>query len=63
MNDPIVDEVRKYRDEHARRFDYDLGRICEDYRSKHAIYLERLKKMPVGNDEGRHTVDRKTVNK
>ena len=30
MNDPILDEIRKYRDEHAARFNYDL----------HAIYLD-----------------------
>jgi len=30
MTDPIVDEIRKYRDEHARKFDYDLGAICAD---------------------------------
>ena len=28
MNDPIVEEVRKYRDEHARQFNYDLDAIC-----------------------------------
>jgi len=30
MNDPIVDEVRRIRDEHAAGFNYDL----------HAIYLD-----------------------
>lgn len=28
--DPIVEEVRKARDEHAARFDYDLERIFAD---------------------------------
>ncbi len=28
--DPIVEEVRKVRDEHAAKFDYDLRRIFED---------------------------------
>lgn len=37
MNDPIVDEVRKYRDEHARKFNYDLDAICADL-------MERQKK-------------------
>lgn len=32
MNDPIVAEVRRIRDEHARRFDYDLAAICADIR-------------------------------
>lgn len=30
MNDPIVAEVRKFRDEHARAFNYDLDAICAD---------------------------------
>ena len=32
MNDPIVEEVRKVRDEHAQRFNYDLAAICADIR-------------------------------
>ncbi|VGO12316.1 hypothetical protein PDESU_00867 [Pontiella desulfatans] len=34
MNDPIVEEVRKYRDEHARKFNYDLDAIVEDLISR-----------------------------
>ncbi len=45
MIDPIIEEVRKYRDEHARRFNYDLDMICEDLRSRHAQNLERLKQI------------------
>ncbi len=30
MIDPIVDEVRKYRAEHARKFNFDLHAICAD---------------------------------
>ena len=30
MDDPIVDEVRKARDEYARKFNYDLDAICRD---------------------------------
>ncbi len=32
MSDPIVDEVRRHRMEHTRKFDGDLKRICEDLR-------------------------------
>ncbi len=32
--DPIVDEVRKAREELASRFDYDLGRISEFLREE-----------------------------
>ena len=36
MNDPIIDEIRKYRDEHAKAFNYDLKLICEDLRKRQA---------------------------
>ena len=32
MNDPIVEEVRRYRMEHTRKCGGDLTRICEDLR-------------------------------
>ncbi len=32
MKDPIVEEVRKHRAEHTRRFNGDLRLICEDLR-------------------------------
>lgn len=32
--DPIVEEVRKARDEHAARFDYDLARIFADLKQQ-----------------------------
>lgn len=33
MKDPIVEEVRKHRAEHTRRFGGDLAAICADLRS------------------------------
>jgi hypothetical protein len=45
MTDPIVEEVRKYRDNHARKFNYDLNLICEDLRNKHPQNIERLAKI------------------
>jgi hypothetical protein len=30
IDDPIVDEVRRIRDEYARQFNYDLDAICAD---------------------------------
>jgi len=32
MRDPILEEVWQARDEHARRFNYDLKKICADLR-------------------------------
>lgn len=49
-NDPIVDEVRKYRDKHASRFNYDLHLIYEDLkksekkRGRKLISFEDVKK-------------------
>jgi hypothetical protein len=34
--DPIVQEIHRIRDEHARKFNYDLHAICEDARRKQA---------------------------
>jgi len=44
MNGPIVDEVRKVRDAHAARFNYDL----------HAIFLDIKKRE---KERGIHFVD------
>lgn len=33
MRDPIVEEVRKHRMEHTRKFAGDLAAICEDLRA------------------------------
>jgi len=33
MNAPIVNEIRKYRDEHSRQFDYNLDAIVADYQA------------------------------
>jgi hypothetical protein len=34
MNDPIVDEVRRARDAHAARFNYDLDAIFKDLKEE-----------------------------
>ncbi len=34
MNDPIVDEVRRIREEHAARFNYDLWAIFKDIKEQ-----------------------------
>jgi hypothetical protein len=31
-DDPIVAEIRRIREEHAKKFNYDLHAICEDLR-------------------------------
>lgn len=34
MNDPIVEEVRRIRDAHAARFNYDLDAIFQDIKEQ-----------------------------
>ena len=34
MNDPIVDEIRRIRDAHAARFNYDLDAIFRDIKER-----------------------------
>ena len=34
FKDPIIEEVRKARDEYAKRFNYDLDAICQDLKNK-----------------------------
>jgi len=34
MKDPIVEEVRKARREHAAKFNFDLAAICADLKKK-----------------------------
>ncbi len=44
--DPIVEEVRKYREAHAKKFNYDLKRICQDLKEKEKKYPNRLVSLP-----------------
>jgi hypothetical protein len=32
--DPINDEIHKHREEHARKFNFDLGAICKDLKER-----------------------------
>lgn len=36
MKDPIVEEVRRFRQEHAQRFGNNLDAICDDLRKHQA---------------------------
>lgn len=40
--DPIVEEIRRYRKEHADAFDHDLNRIVEDLRKRERASQEVL---------------------
>jgi len=32
--DTIIEEIQKYREEYAKKFNYDMGMICQDIRQK-----------------------------
>jgi hypothetical protein len=34
MRDPIHEEIHRYREEHARKFNFDLAAICKDLRER-----------------------------
>ena len=58
MEDPIVEEIRKIRDEHAARFNYDLHAIVADLKKREkeaqnkGRKVVRLARKPVSNGQG-----------
>jgi hypothetical protein len=42
MNDPIIEELRQIRDDHSKRFNYDLDAICDNFISHQAQAGSRL---------------------
>jgi hypothetical protein len=53
MNDPIVDEVRRVRDAHAARFNYDLDAIFQDIKEQEKKsglkFIDGVARQPVPN--------------
>ncbi len=46
IRDPIVEAVRKHREEYAKRFNYDLAAICRDLRKKQKASGEKVVSLP-----------------
>jgi len=46
MKDPIVEEIRKYRMEHTRKFQGDLAAICADLRSIQNESVFKIVRLP-----------------
>ncbi|MCW5211697.1 hypothetical protein VU04_02170 [Desulfobulbus sp. TB] len=44
--DLVVEEIRKYREEYARSFHYDLHAICQDIRKKQGKGGRRVVSLP-----------------
>ena len=45
-DDPIVEEVRRIRDEYAKQFGYDLRAIAADLRKREQAHCDRLVTFP-----------------
>ena len=45
MYDPIIAEVRGFRDAHSKKFNYDVKAIAEDYKKKHKSNVLLLKEI------------------
>ena len=46
FTDPIVEEVRRVRQEYAKQFNYDLHAIADDLRKQERQHAERLVSFP-----------------
>ena len=46
MNDPVVEEIRKYREQYAAKFNYDVGAICRDLCERQASCGRELVSRP-----------------
>jgi hypothetical protein len=57
MHDPIVDEVRKAREEYASQFNFDLDAICRNLRQKQESSGARIVSLP------KRPVQRQPINK
>jgi hypothetical protein len=44
--DPIVEEIRRGRQEHAATFNYDLNAICNDFRKREIELRDRVVSLP-----------------
>jgi hypothetical protein len=59
MNDPIVDEIRRVRDAHAARFNYDLDAIFQDVKEREKNsglkFVQGVARQPVPNQQAQPT--------
>jgi hypothetical protein len=46
MKDPINEEIHKYREEQARRFNFDLAALCRDLRAWQRTHQLKVVRLP-----------------
>lgn len=51
-DDPILDEIHRFREEYAKRFNYDLNAICQDLRDQQQKNGHRVVTLPPRRPEG-----------
>jgi len=54
-NDPIVEEVRRIREEYAKRFNYDLRAMAADLRQREQEHRDKLVTFPPKPARRRHS--------
>ena len=47
MKDPIIEEIHKYREERARKFNYDIRAMTEDLSQMHIKLVDLSKEVDV----------------
>jgi hypothetical protein len=60
MNDPIVEQIREYREQYAAKFGYDLAAICRDLRAREATCARRVVSRPPKTVPAKERVDTAT---
>ncbi len=55
ISDPIVDEVRRIREEYAAQFNYDIRAMAEDLKKQEQKHAERLVSFPQKPPRSRQT--------
>ena len=56
VSDPIIEEIRQIRQEHAKQFNYDLRAIVADLRQQEQQHPERLISLPPKAPRKKRTV-------
>ena len=45
--DPIVEQIHKIREEHAREFNFDLQAICDDLKEQEKKSVHQIVSLPI----------------
>ena len=50
-NDPIIEEIHKYREEHGAKFNFDIKKIVAYYQKKQKANKDRIVNLSTKKDE------------